>query len=65
MRSGARWRACVALLLFAALAVTVGAQDTTLKSLTQIEADDAKVMSMSGCLRHDAATNSPPVTYGS
>jgi hypothetical protein len=41
----------------AALAVTVSAQDTTVKTRTQIEADDAKVMSMTGCLRHDAATD--------
>jgi hypothetical protein len=40
----------------AALTVTVGAQDNTVKSQTKIEADDAQVVSMVGCLRQDAGT---------
>jgi hypothetical protein len=36
------------------LTVTVNAQDTTVKSRTQIKADDAKVTMMTGCLRQDA-----------
>ena len=37
----------------AALSVTVGAQDTTIKSRTKIKGDDARVVSMTGCLRQD------------
>jgi hypothetical protein len=39
-----------------ALATTVGAQDTTVKSRTSIKADDAQLVSMTGCLRQDAST---------
>jgi hypothetical protein len=39
----------------AALAVTATAQDTTTKSRTKIQADDAQVISLTGCLRQDAA----------
>jgi hypothetical protein len=39
-----------------ALAVTTNAQDTTVKSRTTVKADDAKVMTMTGCLRQDAVT---------
>ena len=40
----------------ATLTVTVGAQDSTVKSETKIKADDAKVVLMTGCVRQDAAT---------
>jgi hypothetical protein len=40
----------------AALGATVLAQDTTVKSRTTIEADEAQVVSMTGCLRQDVAT---------
>ena len=42
----------------AALAVTAsaGAQDSTVNSRTEIKADDAKVVTMTGCLRQDPAT---------
>jgi len=33
------------------------AQDTTVKSRTTVKADDARVMTMSGCLREDALGN--------
>jgi len=36
------------------LSVAVGAQDSTVKSRTSIKADDAQVVSMTGCLRQDA-----------
>ena len=39
--------------LVAAL-VSAGAQDTTVKSRTEVKADDAKVLTMTGCLRRDA-----------
>lgn len=38
----------------AALAVSASAQDTTVKSRTQVKADDAKVLTMTGCVRQDA-----------
>jgi hypothetical protein len=43
----------------ASLAISVGAsaQDTEVKSRTEIQADDATVFSMTGCLRRDAAGN--------
>jgi hypothetical protein len=41
-----------------ALSATASAQDSTVKSRTDIKADDAKVISMTGCLRHDVATDS-------
>jgi hypothetical protein len=49
-------------LLFPALALAVafpaaaGAQDSTVKTRTNIKADDARVMSMTGCLRQDIAS---------
>jgi hypothetical protein len=42
----------------AALSVTASAQDSKVKSRTDIKADDAKVINMTGCLRSDPATNS-------
>jgi hypothetical protein len=42
----------------AALSVTAGAQDSKVKSRTDIKADDAKVFSMTGCLRNDPVTHS-------
>ena len=42
--------------VLAAFSATVWAQDTTVKSRTTIEADEAQVVSMTGCLRQDAAT---------
>ena len=44
--------------IVAALSVTAGAQDSKVKSETKIKADDAKVFTMTGCLRNDAVTNS-------
>src|SRR5262245_60896259 len=37
-----------------ALAATAGAQDTTVKSRTKVKADEGQVMTLTGCLRHDA-----------
>ena len=42
--------------VLAALSATAWAQDTTVKSRTTIEADEAQVVSMTGCVRQDAAT---------
>jgi hypothetical protein len=39
-----------------AVGVTVSAQDSTVKSRTRIEGDEAQLVSMAGCLRHDAST---------
>jgi hypothetical protein len=39
-----------------ALAVTASAQDTTVRSRTRVKADDAKVMTMTGCLHQDPAS---------
>lgn len=39
-----------------ALAATAYAQDTTVKSRTTIDADEAQVVSMTGCLRQDPVT---------
>jgi hypothetical protein len=39
-----------------AVGVTASAQDTTVKSRTDIKADEADVVSMTGCLRQDAST---------
>ena len=39
-----------------AIGVTVSAQDTTVKSRTDIKADEAEVVSMTGCVRQDAST---------
>jgi hypothetical protein len=42
--------------LLLALGTTVGAQDTSVKSRTKIEGDEAQVVSMTGCLRQDVST---------
>ena len=42
--------------VLAALGATAYAQDTTVKSRTKINADEAQVVSMTGCLRQDTAT---------
>jgi hypothetical protein len=42
--------------VIAALASAAFAQDTTVKSRTDITADEAQVVAMKGCLRQDAAT---------
>jgi hypothetical protein len=47
-----------AVALAAALAVPVSAQDSTVKSRTKIKADEAHIMSMTGCLREDPLTHS-------
>ena len=39
------------------LSLTASAQDSTVKSQTKIKADDAQVMSMTGCLRQDPLTS--------
>ena len=39
-----------------AIGTTLSAQDTTVKSRTKIEGDEAQVVSMTGCLRQDAQT---------
>ena len=39
-----------------ALSITLSAQDSTVKSRTNIKADDARVTSMTGCLRQQVAT---------
>jgi hypothetical protein len=39
-----------------ALSAVVTAQDSTVKSRTNIKADDARVMSMTGCLRQELST---------
>jgi hypothetical protein len=41
--------------LLAATAVAAGAQDTEVRSRTEVKADDATVVSLTGCLRQDAA----------
>jgi len=40
------------------------AQDTTVKSQTKIKADDAKVMSMTGCLRQDTLSKTYTLVGG-
>jgi hypothetical protein len=45
-------------LVVAAVSAPASAQDSKVKSRTDIKADDAKVVSMTGCLRSDPATNS-------
>lgn len=40
----------------AACAASAGAQDTTVKSKTKVDADDAKVVTMTGCLQAGAAS---------
>jgi hypothetical protein len=42
--------------VLAACGASAYAQDTTVKSRTTIEADEAQVVSMTGCLRQDVAT---------
>ena len=39
------------------LSLMASAQDSTVKSQTKIKADDAQVMSMTGCLRQDPLTS--------
>jgi hypothetical protein len=39
-----------------AIGTTLSAQDTTVKSRTKIEGDEAQVVSMTGCLRQDVQT---------
>jgi hypothetical protein len=39
-----------------AVCATVNAQDTTVKSKTRVEADEAQVVSMTGCVRQDVST---------
>ena len=39
--------------IVAAMTVTVNAQDTKVKSRTEVKADDATVVSLTGCLRQD------------
>jgi hypothetical protein len=39
-----------------AVGTTLSAQDTTVKSRTKIEGDEAQVVSMTGCLRQDVQT---------
>ena len=43
--------------LAAAMSVVASAQDSTVRSRTEIKTDDAKVFSMTGCLQRDAAGN--------
>jgi len=42
----------------AALSTTASAQDSKAKSRTDIKADDARVMSMVGCVRHEPVSDS-------
>lgn len=42
--------------LLLALGTTVSAQDTSVKSRTKIDSDEAQVVSMTGCLRQDIST---------
>jgi hypothetical protein len=51
-------RTALVALVAAALAAPVYAQDSKVKSRTDVKADDAKVINMVGCLRSDPATNS-------
>jgi hypothetical protein len=48
--------ATIATVLAIALPAAADAQDTTVKSRTNIKADDARVMSMTGCLRPELGT---------
>jgi hypothetical protein len=48
-----------------ALAVAANAQDTTTKSRTKITADDAQVMTMTGCVRQDTLTGTYSLVGGS
>ena len=40
-----------------AMSIAASAQDSTVRSRTEIKTDDAKVFSMTGCLQRDAAGN--------
>ena len=40
--------------IVAAMTVSVGAQDTKVTSRTKVKADDATVVSLTGCLRQEA-----------
>ena len=51
-------RTALVALVAAALSTPAIAQDSKVKSRTDIKADDAKVISMVGCLRSDPVTNS-------
>jgi hypothetical protein len=42
--------------IVAAMTVALGAQDTKVTSRTEVEADDASVLSLMGCLRRDAVS---------
>lgn len=42
--------------VMATVSATAYAQDTTVKSRTRIDADEAQVVSMTGCLRQDVST---------
>jgi hypothetical protein len=50
-------RTVLVAIVAATLSAPVFAQDSKVKSRTDIKADDAKVISMVGCLRSDAASN--------
>lgn len=43
--------------LVVTFSVTAGAQDSKIKTQDKIKADDAKLFSMTGCLRNDPVTN--------
>src|SRR4051812_2354351 len=46
-----------AAVIAAAISGVAAAQDTTARTRTEIKGDDAKVISMTGCLRQDPATS--------
>jgi hypothetical protein len=48
-------RSIQACAIVAAFAVSASAQDTTIKSKTKVDADDAKVVTMTGCLQSGAS----------
>ena len=51
-------RTVLVAIVAATLSAPVFAQDSKVKSRTDIKADDAKVISMLGCLRHEPASDS-------
>jgi hypothetical protein len=51
-------RTLLAAFVAAALSAPAAAQDSKAKSRTDIKADDAKVMSMVGCVRHEPVSDS-------
>ena len=51
-------RTALVAVVAATLSAPAMAQDSKVKSRTDIKADDAKVMSMVGCLRHEPVSNS-------